>query len=278
MSSDEHAFGTEREVLAVVDRDIDGGGMTTLTVLGSAGGSPTRTNPASGYLLTNGDTSLWLDAGTGTFMELARHTDPGTLDGVVLSHIHVDHCTDLFGLYGYLAFGPSGMIPVPVLAPPGATEHLAAFARAGEEHVFRSVLELADVEPGAEVEIGEVSIRFGRAVHPVPALVTRFDTPGGSIVYSGDTGPGSDLVALAAGADVLLCEASIAGVRDERTYPYHLTAGEAGRIASEAEVSMLIVTHLVFGVDMDRALEEAAAEFRGTISPASPGTTFTIRE
>jgi ribonuclease BN (tRNA processing enzyme) len=245
-------------------------------VLGSAGGAPTRTNPASGYLVESGDAAIWLDAGTGTFMELARHTDPGTLAAVVLSHIHVDHCSDVFGLYGYLAFGPSGVVPVPVFGPVGASEHLSAFARAGEEHVFHSVFDLVDVVAGSAVAIGDVSIRFGRAVHPVPALVTRFDTPGGSLVYSGDTGPGSDLVELSTGADMLLCEASITGERSAQTYPYHLTAGEAGRVATEAGVSQLIVTHLASGVDPDRALEEAAAEFHGKISLANPGATFTI--
>ena len=252
--------------------------MTTLTVLGSAGGSPTRTNPASGYLLETAGMSFWLDAGTGTFMELARLVDPGSLDGVVISHIHVDHCTDLFGLYGYLGFGPSGTIPVPVLLPPGAADHLAAFARAGEEHVFHMVLDFVDVDAGSTVKIDDVSIRFGEAVHPVPALVTRFDTPDGSIVYSGDTGPGSDLLELAGGADLLLCEATIAGQRDEDSYPYHLTAFEAGRIAAEAGVRTLVVTHLASSVDPERALEEAGSEFDGNLVLAMPGTTITIGE
>ena len=252
--------------------------MTTLTVLGSSGGSPTRTNPASGYLLETAGMSFWVDAGTGTFMELSKHIDPGTLDGVVISHIHVDHCTDLFGLYGYLGFGPSGTIPVPVLVTPGAAEHLAAFARAGEEHVFHTVLDLVEVDAGSTVKIDDVSIRFGEAVHPVPALITRFDTPEGSIVYSGDTGPGSDLLELAYDADVLLCEASIAGERDERTYPYHLTAFEAGRIASEAGARTLVVTHLISAVDPDRALEEAADGFDGDLVLAVPGTSITIGE
>lgn len=252
--------------------------MTTLTVLGSSGGAPTRTNPASGYMLTTAGMSFWLDAGTGTFMELARHVDPGTLDGVVLSHTHADHCTDIFGLYGYLAFGPSGSVPVPVFVPPGASEHLSAFARATEEHVFHTVLDLIEVDAGSTVKTDDVSIRFGQAIHPVPALITRFDTPGGSVVYSGDTGPGSDLLDLARGADVLLCEAAIAGERDQHTYPYHLTAREAGRIASEAGVGTLVVTHLVSGIDPDRALEEAADEFDGDLVLAMPGTKITIGE
>jgi ribonuclease BN (tRNA processing enzyme) len=252
--------------------------MTTLTVLGSSGGTPTRTNPASGYLLEAAGMSFWMDAGTGTFMELAKHIDPGTLEGVVISHTHSDHCTDIFGLYGYLAFGPSGSVPVPVLVPPGASEHLSAFARAAEEHVFHTVLDLVEVGAGSTVKIAEMSIRFGEAVHPVPALVTRFDTPGGSVVYSGDTGPESDLLDLAYGADLLLCEATIAGERDDQTYPYHLTAFEAGRIASEAGVRTLMVTHLASGLDPERALEEAGDRFGGELLLAMPGTKITIGE
>ena len=79
-----------------------------LTILGSTAGAPSRTNPASGYLVQDGEVSIWMDAGTGTFMELARRVDPGTVDAVVISHTPADHCSDLFGLYWYLAFGPSG--------------------------------------------------------------------------------------------------------------------------------------------------------------------------
>lgn len=252
--------------------------MTRLTVLGSSGGTPTRTNPASGYLLETAGMSFWLDAGTGTFMELARRVDPGQLDGVILSHLHVDHCSDLFGLYGYLGFGPSGELPVPVLAPGEAKDHFAAFAGATGEHVFFTVFDFAEVDAGSTVKIDEVSIHFGEAVHPVPAVVTRFDTPDGSVVYSGDTGPGSDLPELARGADVLLCEASIVGRRTDQSYPYHLTAYEAGEIAAAVGVETLVVTHLATGVDPERAVEEAAENYDGEIILAVPGATITIGE
>jgi ribonuclease BN (tRNA processing enzyme) len=250
--------------------------MTSLTVLGSSGASPTRTNPASGYLVSSGDTTTWLDAGTGTFMPLGTHTDPGTLSAVVLSHIHVDHCADLFGLYGYLAYGPSGIVPIPVYVPEGAAEHLAAFAGAGAEHVFRIVLDITEVGAGDAVIVGDMQLRFGNAVHSVPGLITRVETPDGAITYSGDTGPGSDLVTFAEDVDLLLCEASIAGERDEHTYPYHLTAGEAGAVAEAAGARRLVLTHLVTGVDPARAVAEAQAVFDGPVDAAGPGDVFAI--
>ena len=217
-----------------------------------------------------------MDAGTGTFMELARRVDPGRLDALVISHIHVDHCADLFGLYGYLGFGPSGDVPVKVYVPEGAAAHLAAFARASDEHVFNVVLDIEEVAPGAAVDVGGVTIRFGEAIHPVPALVTRFEAGGASLVYSGDTGPGGDLLEISAGADVLLCEASIVGVRDERTYEYHLTAIEAGEIAAWAGVDRLIVTHIGALMDPQQSLAEASGAFAGDIAYAAQGTVFEI--
>jgi len=247
-----------------------------LTILGSTAGAPSRTNPASGYLVEHGDVSIWMDAGTGTFMKLADHVDPGALDAVIISHSHVDHCSDLFGLYGYLAFGPSGDVPVKVFVPEGAAAHLGAFARASDEHIFNMVLDIEEVAPGDSMAVADVAIRFGEAIHPVPALVTRIDCGGGSLTYSGDTGPGGDLIEMAAGTDVLLCEASLGGVRDERTYPYHLTAIEAGEVAAWSGVDRLILTHIGALMDPQQSLDEASGAFAGTIDYAEPERVFEI--
>lgn len=247
-----------------------------LTVLGSSGGSPTRTSPASGYLVETEGGTLWLDAGTGTFMALADRVDPGTLTAVVISHIHVDHCADLFGLYGYLAYGPSGVVPVPVYVPHGASAHLAAFAGAGAEHVFHTVLDLIEAGDGDDATAGPFDLRFGDAVHSVTGLVTRIEGDHVAMAYSGDTGPGSSLVKIAGGAELLLCEASIAGVRDGATYPYHLTAAEAGTIAAEAGVGELVLTHFATGVDPATAVAGAQARFGGRVHAASPGMSLTI--
>lgn len=247
-----------------------------LTILGSTAGAPSRTNPASGYLVEHESTSVWMDAGTGTFMALANRVDPGSLDAVVISHTHVDHCSDLFGLYGYLAFGPSGEVPVKVFVPEGTADHLAAFARANDEHVFNVVLDIQEVTPGDKVTVGDLTLGFGKAIHPVPALVTRIVGADKTLVYSGDTGPGGDLLEMATGADVLLCEATLAGVRDGQTYEYHLTAIEAGETASWAGVDRLIVTHIGALIDPQTSVDEASGAFAGGIAYAAPGTVFEI--
>lgn len=247
-----------------------------LTVLGSSAGAPTRTNPASGYLLEHEGSTLWLDAGTGTFMPLAARTDPGQLDAVVISHVHVDHASDLFGLYGYLAYGPSGTVPVPVYVPEGATELFSSFARASGEHVFYHVLEFREVAQGDRASVGPFELTFGSTVHAVTNNMVRIEAGGRTLVYSGDAGPGGDLQALGDGADLLLCEATLQGSRDDQTYAYHLTADEAGGVASWAGAGHLVLTHISHLLDPAESIAEAAGRFAGRISYAAPESRFDV--
>ena len=118
-------------------------------------------------------------------MELAARVDPGQLDAVVLSHVHVDHTSDLFGLYGYLAFGPSGRVPVPVYVTDGASDLFAGFARATGDHVFHHVLDFNEVGSGDETTIGTVAVRFGSSKHAVPNNIGRFEVEGRVLVLLG---------------------------------------------------------------------------------------------
>jgi ribonuclease BN (tRNA processing enzyme) len=81
---------------------------------------------------------------------------------------------------------------------------------------------------------------------------------------------------MATDADVLLCEASLGGTRDDRTYPYHLTAIEAGEVAALGEVDRLILTHIGALMDPRESLDEASGAFAGPIEYAEPGQVINI--
>lgn len=248
-----------------------------VTVLGSNAAGPSRSNAASGYLLEDAAGAVLLDAGPGTFAKLAELMDPADLDGVLVSHRHVDHAADLFALYGYLAWENEAKSSVPVVAPPGTRDRIAAFIGAGDDHVVHRVLEFEEVEPGATTYLGGYQVTVGEAVHPVPAFVSRLEASGAVLAYSGDTGPGGDLIELATGAATLLCEAAIQGVRTEDTYPYHLTAFEAGEVASASGAFELVLTHLSARLDPQLSIDQASGAFVGPITYAAPGTTFPVR-
>jgi len=254
----------------------DGAQPMQLTVLGSSGGCPGPGNPASGYLIQHGDTTIWCDAGSGTFMSLMDHVDPDAVDAIVISHVHTDHCADLVAFYGYMAYGPSGTIPVPVYLPPKTVEPIASFVRAEGEHVFFMTMEFHEVGAGDEVTIGSIDVRFADTNHPVPTVASRYEAGGRSLAYSGDTGPGGGYPALLNGCTAALCEATIQGRRDGQTYPYHLTAGEAGSVAAHAGVERLILTHLSPTLTPQTSIDEAAATFGSVPDLATPGTTFAI--
>jgi len=67
----------------------------TVTVLGCDASYPSSGGACSGYLVQSGSTAVWLDAGTGTMANLQKHIDLDALDGIVLTHAHPDHWTDV---------------------------------------------------------------------------------------------------------------------------------------------------------------------------------------
>jgi ribonuclease BN (tRNA processing enzyme) len=240
-----------------------------LSVLGSNGTYPTLDHPASGYLVASGQTSLLLDMGPGVF---AAVLGTGRLpDAIVLSHGHPDHCLDVLSLFSYLRFDATDRWGIPVYAPAGVIERLAGFSGAGPEHDFFKALRPMLVAPGSVLEIGELVVRIGESIHPIPAVCTRVEARGKAIVYSGDTGPGGDLARLATGADLLLCEATHQGAPGPQRYPYHLFAAEAGALAHDAGVRNLVITHIGPMLDPDVSVREAAARFTGPIRAAEPG-------
>jgi ribonuclease BN (tRNA processing enzyme) len=242
-----------------------------LRVLGSNGTYPTPGRPASGFLVRGGGASLWLDAGPGTFTALQHSGDPRDVDALVLTHVHGDHCLDLFPLFNMLRFDEPSRRGIPVYLPAGAADRLAAFAGAGPDHVFFDVFDFHTVGSGDTARVGPFLLTFGETAHPVPTLAVRVEAGGRALAYSGDTGPGGDLADLAAGAAALLCEATYQGARSPDGYPYHLHAVEAGEIAARAGVARLIVTHVAPTLDPEISVAEAAEVFDGPVMWAAPG-------
>jgi ribonuclease BN (tRNA processing enzyme) len=110
----------------------------------------------------------------------------------------------------------------------------------------------------------DVKVTAARVRHPpiAQAYAYRFDAADRSIVISGDTTASPELVALAKGADVLVCEAMhLAGIENllkkvpnaatlrEHLLASHITTEDLGKLAAEAGVKTLVMSHLVPGDD-----------------------------
>jgi ribonuclease BN (tRNA processing enzyme) len=239
-----------------------------LTVLGCAGTHPGTGRVCSGYLLQAAGTSVLLDAGNGSTANLQRLLPLREIDAVVVSHRHIDHCIDLVGGYFNLRFDPAFDGRMPLYAPAEVAPTLAALLAADSPMLLDDVFTAHEVDHGDHVELGPMHLTFARSLHPPPTVSTRIEVAGATFVYSGDSAGGEELVAIARGADLFLCEATWVGDPADHPPGIHLTAAQAAEVARDAEVAQLVLTHLAGATDRDRVLEEAAAVYDGPIALA----------
>jgi ribonuclease BN (tRNA processing enzyme) len=253
-----------------------------LTVIGCSGSYPGPGSPSSCYLLEHDGQRLVLDMGSGAFGPLQSHVDvldDAGVNGVVLSHLHADHCLDLCAMHVARTHRPAGpMSTIPVLAPSGADARLASAAGV-TVGAMRTRFEFLTHRPGTSVRLGPFTIDSARVVHPVEAYAIKVSAGGRTLVYSGDTGATDALVDIARGCDVALFEASWAEpAADEPARPQglHLSGRQAGQHARRADVGRLVLTHVVPWSDAAAIEAEARAVFDGLILMANPGMTVTI--
>jgi ribonuclease BN (tRNA processing enzyme) len=235
-----------------------------LTVLGCSGsyGAP-EGGACSGYLVTHGDTRVWVDCGNGTFARLQQHCDPDTLDALVITHAHPDHFVDVYGLHVHYHYG-SGRRHLPVYLPDDLPELLGVFV-----HDWGFAFDWHPIDPTAVYKVGELRLAFSRTDHPPPTFAVEVTDPDGRrLVYTADTGPGWEPSAFAPGADVVLSEATY--LHERRGSPLHLSSRQAGEAARRAGAARLVLTHRWPTVERDRWAAEGAEAFGAPVVVAVP--------
>jgi ribonuclease BN (tRNA processing enzyme) len=250
-----------------------------LTVLGCSGSVPGPDSPASGYLVEAEGYRLLIDLGHGAYGALQRYASPSEIDAIVISHLHADHCIDLtayivglrYGGDGFRCGGPDGRIPL--IGVPGTRDRLeAAYDPLARKLSLHEIFTFGTATAG---ELGPFRMSYAPMNHPTPTNGIRVAYGDRALVYSADTGESAELVELAHGADVLLCEASV-GPDEELLPNLHMTGRMAGEHADKAGVERLIVTHVPPWNSVQVAADEAAATFHGPVETAAPGAEFWI--
>jgi ribonuclease Z len=113
------------------------------------------------------------------------------------------------------------------------------------------VVRAHDVKPGVVCKDEHVTVTAFRVPHGQwpEAFGYRFDTPGKSVVISGDTSPSQEILAHCQPCDVLIHEVyspeSVLGMPDYKTYraKYHTSTSELAEIANRAKPGILVVYH-----------------------------------
>ena len=241
-----------------------------LTVVGCSGSFPGPESAASCYLLEAGDFRLVIDMGNGSLGALQRHAPLFGVNAVVLSHLHADHCVDLYSYSIARTYSPDGpQPPIPVYGPAGTRERIGLIHGPGGDDGLTQRFTFETLAPGP-LRIGPFDVTLAHMNHPVETFGFRFAHDGRTLAYTGDTGETEAVVGLADGADLFLSEAAFL---DGPGLPpdLHLTARQAAGYASRAGVGRLVLTHLQPWNEPDAAREEAAASFDGRIDLAVAG-------
>ena len=190
---------------------------------------------------------------------------------VFITHHHSDHNAD-YGNLIWLAWAAGLRTPVGTWGPPPLKRMTDLFFEMNASDIDTRIADegripLAPLVHAHELDRGglvmqdeNVKVTSALVHHPpvVPSFGYRFDTADRSIVISGDTAPSDNLIELARDADVLVHDAlyapgvdrMVARVQNASTLKrsimsHHTTAEDAGRIAKEAGVKMLVLSHLV---------------------------------
>ncbi len=126
----------------------------------------------------------------------------------------------------------------------------------------------------AEARIDDLRREANRS--PVPTGGSRWEASNRTLFFTADTGPAGAWRDQARGVDVLLSEASYQGAVENKEYPQHMTAGEAGQIARDIGAKKLVLTHIPPYLDPSRSVHEAELTFDRPVALAVPGTIFDV--
>jgi len=264
---------------------------TRVILLGTKGGPRVgeagRSNPSTLILIN--DVPYLVDCGYGTSKQLVTAgVALNRLRYIFVTHHHSDHNLEL-GALTYNAWITGLPIRIDAYGPPGLTQMYRDFfnylkfdidTRIEDEGRSdpRNLLTPHEFDkPGTVLINDDVKVSSCRVRHPPieQAYAYRFDAKDRSIVISGDTAYAPELAEFARKADVLVhevmylpgIEALVKRLPNAKRLREHLMAAhtlpeDVGRIAAQAEVKTLVLSHFVPGDDASITDEQWAEGVR----------------
>ena len=247
-----------------------------LRVLGTRSPYATKGKAGVGFLATINNKHVLLDCGAGTDANMSL---PNELENlfVFISHLHADHYAGISSIqYASYCFHNLGRLKDKVQI------YLPIFPTRDNDYISRqeiSYCECHDIMPGCVLKNDDFGIYAGRVIHgKIPAYMFRLTSSRRSIVYTGDMSYAShdDVVEFAKNSDVLIAEASFLSKEvQEGNKDNHLTASQAATIAKDANVRLLLLSHIWPEYSEADILSEARSVFKETYIPHD-GLTYVL--
>jgi len=243
-----------------------------LQMLGTGGPELFGDRASTGYLIwLDGKARLVVDAGPGTVQRFKQSgADYVDLQAILFTHFHVDHSAD-FAAYvkgGFFTerhqtlyvFGPSGTESVAsaeqfverMLGTGGLYPYLGNFLAADAPSTYKiraTTIPWSYQNPGAidVFDSGTIHVTAAPVHHgPFPALGYRVELAGCVISFTGDmSGRLHQMPALARQSDILVAHNAIPEDAEGVPALLHMKPSYIGRLAADAGVKKLILTHLM---------------------------------
>lgn len=249
-----------------------------LILLGTAGGPTPKKNRAAPAQMILIDDAYIIDCGNGVAQQIVKAgVKLSAVRHVFLTHHHSDHNAD-FGNLMLLAWAADLNHRIDTYGPAPIKRMTQQFLALNDFDIqtrihdegrppLKSLIVPHEIphqlkHGGLVLQNEKIKVTATQVVHPPirSALAYRFEHAGKSIVISGDTTYSENLVKLAKNADVLVHEIMHTPALDqllatepnatrlkEHLLASHSTAEQVGRIASEAKVKKLVLSHFVPG-------------------------------
>ncbi|HEX3316735.1 MAG TPA: MBL fold metallo-hydrolase [Solirubrobacteraceae bacterium] len=255
-----------------------------LEIVGVRVGSPLGA-PCSSYAVDGPEGTVLLDCGPGTLQAAWSSGLVDRLGAVVISHMHLDHMLDLVpwtttttreGLEHRLGAARRLPLWVPRGRGPAVLEEAHAAFGHGLDRV-RATFDLREYDAGDTVRACGLELTFVRTGHPETCLAPRCTDGTTTLVYTADSTAAPALERHAAGADLLLCEATFLDPGPDLDRYGHMTGEQAAGLAARAGVQRLVLTHVMpFEDENAENLRRARARFDGRVDLAEPGRVYEI--
>lgn len=226
-----------------------------LTVLGKYGPYPKAGGATTSYLIECCGKKILLDAGSGCLSRLQGYCSLDEIDMVILTHLHADHCADMFVLR-YAPLKNKLSVYLPTTPTPEYTMLASSEKFETTGITEKSELSLPD---------SDLNISFCKTLHPVECYAVKFRSEEKTFVFSGDSRYSEHLIDFCHNADVIMLDSGFLKDDKPQNILPHMTVVEAAQSAESASVGKLLLTHINPAYDETELLDEALDVFRNTI-------------
>jgi ribonuclease BN (tRNA processing enzyme) len=250
-----------------------------ITVVGSGTVVPRLERRQSCVVVRAGGEILVFDLGSGAMRGMLRAgLDPFAVDRVFFTHFHPDHTVDVVPLLFSIKYGAQEKRtrPLSVAGPEPFRSFWASLTEVWGAWMlgdYPTRISELPRECSSPLDLPGCRLAWAQAEHRPESIAYRLDGEGGAFVYTGDTEYSESVVQLARGAHTLLIECSFP---DDSPVPGHLTPSSAARMASEAGVVRVVLTHIYPQTHELNLPAELGRGYDGEVIVAEDGLEFGV--